>query len=160
MRWLLAILALCGPGWLARPVPAVASCILPSVPPEETTYLGLAYAQRDASGRWTGRWLGAHPVACDGDGYVALIAAEPMTTLQRALSAQPSSGPLLLLGDVPYVGDGVCASGQLRRWWEPAPGDANSATWQPTEVPPDVPALSCPLSLPADGPLLLRPLNP
>ena len=127
---------------------------------DEMVYLGLSLATVDAAGRWTGRWIGAHPLARDGATYVVAIAAASWATLQAALGTL-DAGSVYLLGDLPYAGDSVCAPGATRRWWLNGVlgADGLSMDWQPTAVPTSAPALSCPTNSLSDGPLLLRVLG-
>ncbi len=152
-----ALAALLLAGLAAAPAPATAGC----VPPEERTYVGLALATVDAGGRWVGRWLGAHPLSCDGDTYVLAVAAPSWADLERALAA---AGPQrYLIGDLPYVGDGTCIPDAVRQWWAPGEPTADGAgmRWQMAAVPPGAPSFPCPLNVPADGPIVLqRPRAP
>lgn len=123
-------------------------------------YLGVALASVDAAGRWVGRWLGAHPLACEGETYVVAVGPDAWAALQRAL-ADPSPS-LHLAGDLPYVGDGTCLIGAERRWWTRAGSGPveGEVWWDGAPVPAGVPTLPCPTNLPGDAPLVLRPAVP
>ncbi|SRR5581483_5659991 len=143
------LLALAAPA-LGRAEPAPQS-------DEDVPYIGISLAIVDASGRWSGRWLGAHPLTRDGATYVVGMAAASWTVLQGTLRAG-ERGSYYLLGDLPYVGDGVCAPGTLRRWWSNGElaGDGSQMRWEAASVPDTAPALSCPVSLGAEAPLVVQ----
>ncbi len=142
---------------LALAVPAIASASAAAQTDEDVPYIGITLAIADGSGRWTGRWLGAHPLTRDGATYVVAMAAASWSVLQAALRAN-AGAEVYLLGDLPYVGDGVCAPGTLRRWWGNGvlAADGGSMTWETAMVPASAPALSCPVSLGADAPLVVQ----
>jgi hypothetical protein len=154
-RLLGALLVLLPTASFPSPAPARAACVVPA----EMPFIGIALASVDARGQWVGRWLGAHPLSCDGATYVADVNAASWADLQRALAA---TGPeRFLIGDVPYIGDDTCIPSTLRRWWGPGPPPtAEAVTWEPGGVPPGAPAFTCPQNTPAEAPLVLRPAAP
>jgi hypothetical protein len=126
---------------------------------ESGEYMGVSFAITDASGRWVGRWLGAHLYTRDGTTYFVGLSPEPWAQLQQAL-ATTDRAALYVLGDLPYAGDGVCAPGSIRRWWsngQISPG-VQAVSWEPAPVPPSAPALPCPLSILPEGWLVLQPV--
>ena len=141
--------------WLGAPAPGSA-CTLPPEAADDPVYVGVSLASVDAAGRWTGRWLGAHPLACDGDTYMLGFAAESWATLRGLLA---STTDPLLIGDLPYAGDGVCIVGTVRRWWSRGTlaDDGSRMRWEPGSVPASAPAPACPVNQNADGPLVLLP---
>jgi hypothetical protein len=140
--------------WLAAPAPSSA-CTFPPEAGDDPTYVGVSLVSVDTAGRWTGRWLGAHPLACDGDTYVLAFASESWATLRGLMT---STSEPLLIGDLPYAGDGACIVGTARRWWSRAAlaDDGASMRWEPASVPPSAPAPACPVNQNADGPLVLH----
>jgi hypothetical protein len=88
------------------------------------------------------------------------MAAASWGVLQDALRAG-EPGSFYLLGDLPYVGDGVCAPGTLRRWWGngEVAGDGSRMHWAAATVPDTAPAMSCPLSLSAEAPLVVQAVS-
>ena len=151
-----ALMALAVSSLVSFGAPAAGSaCTLPHET-DDPTYLGVSLVSVDAAGRWTGRWLGAHPLACDDDTYLLGFAPESWATL-RALMA--STTDPRLIGDLPYAGDGACIVGTVRRWWSGAAlaDDGTSMRWDPASVPASAPSAVCPVNQNADGPLVLRP---
>jgi hypothetical protein len=137
--------------------PVAQACTLPTELPPEALYIGLAVAQADAAGRWGGRWLGAHPVRCQDGAYVVSLPGEAWAALQRVLELPDAGARPLLFGDLPYLGDGVCAVGATRRWWgEGELVTAALSRWRPAPVPSGLPPVPCPQNLPADAPLVLQ----
>ena len=137
------------------PAPARAAC----VPPAELTHVGIALASVDARGQWVGRWLGAHPLTCEGDIYVLAVVAPSWTDLEQALRA--AEGERYIIGDIPYVGDDTCIPGAQRHWWGQGTTTGEAAMrWEVAGVPPGVPAFPCPVNVPSDGPLVLRLMAP
>jgi hypothetical protein len=121
--------------------------------------MGLTLVSPGASGRFVGRWLGAYPLACDGETYQLVVTADALTTLEQAAADPRLGGSVYLMGDFPYFGDGVCISGAIRRWWEPGVvgGDEPAQRWHATHVPLMAPAFPCPVNQPGDGLLVLQP---
>jgi hypothetical protein len=120
-------------------------------------YIGLYLAVAGADGQWIGYPLGAHPYVRDGSTYAVAMAAMSWDVLQ-ALLGTGNRGSAYLLGDLPYVGDGMCQPGAVRRWWHrgervaaPLGMDWQAAAPPAMESPP-----TCPVSEPADGRLELR----
>ena len=151
--WTTAIALLVGPA-ATRAAPAAQT-------DQDLPYIGLSLAVVDGGGQWTGRWLGAHPLTRDGATYVVAMAAASWTVLQDALRTG-DRGAYYLLGDLPYVGDGVCAPGTLRRWWrngEPI-GDGSGMSWEAGAAPPTAPAPACPQNLASEAPLVLQSVPP
>jgi hypothetical protein len=124
---------------------------------DDPPLMGITLATTNASGQWTGRWLGAHRYTRDGALYVVAIADASWNQLQQAL-ATPGPAAVYLLGDVPYVGDGMCAPGALRRWWNNGEltADRQGMGWAPAPVPDSAPALACPTNILPEAGLVLR----
>ncbi len=141
-------------GVRVEPARGAESC----VPPVEPVYVGIALASIDAGGNWFGRWLGAHPLSCDGATYVLGVAAPSWADLQSALGS--AGQQVHLIGDIPYVGDGTCAPETLRRWWTPGPAaDAGNMRWEGAAVPTTAPSVACPANAAGDAVLLLVPVE-
>jgi hypothetical protein len=124
---------------------------------DEPALMGLSLATTNASGQWTGQWLGAHRYNRDGALYVVTIAEASWAQLQQALSTMAPAA-VYVLGDTPYVGDGTCAPGALRHWWHNGEltADRRGMSWQPSAVPATAPAVACPSNLFPEAGLLLR----
>jgi hypothetical protein len=148
---LAALLAL---PWLG-PRDAYAGCELRS----DLNVMGLTLVHPNASGRFVGRWLGAYPLACDGDSYVLALGGEALAALERAAADPSIGGNVYVIGDFPYFGDSVCISGAVRRWWEPGAVGAGrpDQEWQGANVPLMAPAFACPINQPGDALLVLQP---
>ena len=154
-RALIALLAFTAAGTAGSPDIARAAC----VPPAEPTYVGIALATVDAGGQWIGRWLGAHPLSCDGDAYVLDVVGASWSDLERALAI--TSPERFLIGDDPYIGDDTCIPGARRRWWSQGTATGQGTVrWELASVPSGAPAFSCPVNMPSDAPLVLRPTAP
>jgi hypothetical protein len=154
-RVLIALLALATAGIGGSPNSARAACVTPVEP----TYVGIALATVDARGQWVGRWLGAHQLSCDGDAYVLDVVAASWADLERALA---TTGPeRFLIGDTPYIGDDTCIPGAVRRWWsQGTAAGQGTVRWELASVPSGAPAFPCPVNMPSDAPLVLRPIAP
>lgn len=145
---LLALLAL-------GPRDALAGCELRP----DLNIMGLTLATPNEAGQFVGRWLGAYPLACDGETYQLAVTAEALVVLQGAAADARLGGNVYLMGDFPYFGDGVCISGTVRRWWEPGSvgGDEPTQRWHAAQVPLLAPAFACPINQPGDALLVLLP---
>src|SRR5581483_11365119 len=82
----------------------------------DVNVMGLTLATPNEAGRFVGRWLGAYPLACDGEAYQLVVTADALSALQQAAADPRVSGSVYVMGDFPYFGDGVCISGAVRRW--------------------------------------------
>jgi hypothetical protein len=124
---------------------------------DEPQLMGVSLASTNANGQWTGQWLGAHRYTREGALYVVAIAEASWSQLQQALA---TAGPaaVYVLGDVPYVGDGMCAPGAWRLWWRNGEltTDRRGMGWEPAPVPASAPALACPTNLFPEAGLVLR----
>jgi hypothetical protein len=154
-RVLAAILAigLASP-WLS-PRTALAACELRP----DLNIMGLALAHPGPEGRFFARWLGAYPLACDGETYVLAVSADALAALERAAADPNLGGQVFVMGDFPYFGDGVCITGAVRRWWEPGTvgGGAPDQRWHGAHVPLMAPAFPCPINQAGDALLVLQP---
>src|SRR3954469_12667041 len=83
---------------------------------DDPWWMGVSLAMTNANGQWTGQWLGAHRYTREGGLYVVVMADASWDRLQQAL-ATTSPAAAYVLGDTPYVGDGMCAPGAWRHWW-------------------------------------------
>jgi len=137
------------------PRPALVGCELRP----DLNIMGLTLMTSNAAGRLVGRWLGAYPLACEGDTYQLAIAANALTALEQAAGDPGLDGNVYLAGDFPYFGDGVCVVGAVRRWWRPGEigGQQAEQHWDGTSVPVVAPAFPCPVNQPGDGLLVLQP---
>lgn len=148
---LAAMLALTG----LAPRDAAAGCELRP----DLNVMGLSLVTPGPGGPFVGRWLGAYPLACDGESYQLALTAEPLAALQRAAADPSVAGSVYVVGDFPYFGDGVCITGAVRRWWEPGAVGADEAgqRWHAAPVPLMAPAFPCPINQPGDALLVLQP---
>ena len=124
---------------------------------DDPWWIGVSLATTNANGQWTGHWLGAHRYTREGGVYVVAMAGASWGRLQEALAAT-SPAAAYLLGDTPYVGDGTCAPGAWRHWWQNGvlTTDRREMAWQATPVPASAPALACPTNLFPEAGLVLR----
>jgi hypothetical protein len=154
-RALVALLATALALTAAAPRAALAGCELRP----DLNIMGLTLVTPSEGGRINGRWLGAYPLACDGETYQLVVGADALAILQRAAADPSVGGSVYVMGDFPYFGDGVCVSGAVRRWWEPGAveGEEASQRWQATHVPLIAPAFPCPVNQPGDAALVLQP---
>ncbi len=124
----------------------------------DVNIMGLTLATPNEAGRFVGRWLGAYPLACDGEAYQLVVTADALSALQQATADPRVSGSVYVMGDFPYFGDGVCISGAVRRWWEPGEvGGDGAQRWQAALVPLQAPAFPCPVNQAGDAALELLP---
>src|SRR3954452_6084570 len=93
----------------------------------DVNIMGLTLVTANGAGRPVGRWLGAYPLACDGETYQLVVTAEALALLQGATTIPGEGSGVYVMGDFPYFGDGVCISGAVRRWWEPGAGGSEDA---------------------------------
>jgi hypothetical protein len=138
-----------------EPPAALAGCELRP----DLNVMGLSLAHPGPGGRFFARWLGAYPLACDGETYVLAVSAEALSILERAAAEPSIAGQVFVMGDFPYFGDGVCLTGALRRWWEPGAlgGGGAEQRWQGAHVPLMAPAFPCPINQAGDAVLVLQP---
>jgi hypothetical protein len=124
---------------------------------DEPALMGFTLATTNANGQWTGQWLGAHRYTRDGALYVVTLAEASWAQMQQTLATMVPSA-VYLLGDAPYVGDGTCAPGALRRWWQNGEltADRRGMGWEPAPVPPTAPVVACPSNLLPEAGLVLR----
>jgi hypothetical protein len=148
---LATILALPG----LAPRAALAGCELRP----DLNIMGISLVTPGPGGRFVGRWLGAYPLACDGDSYQLARTADALAALERAAADPSVGGSVWVMGDFPYFGDGVCITGAVRRWWEPGAvgGDEPGQQWLAAPVPAMAPAFPCPINQPGDALLVLQP---
>jgi|SRR3954452_23167136 hypothetical protein len=124
---------------------------------DDPWWIGVSLAMTNANGQWTAQWLGAHRYTREGGLYVVVMADASWDRLQQAL-ATTSPAAAYVLGDTPYVGDGMCAPGAWRHWWHNGvlTTDRQEMAWQATPVPASAPALACPTNLFPEVGLVLR----
>lgn len=121
--------------------------------------MALTLAFPGPGGRFVGRWLGAYPIACDGENYVLAITPDALAALEQAAADPSRGGQVFVMGDFPYFGDSVCLTGAIRRWWEPSAvgGGQPEQRWQGANVPIMAPAFPCPINQAGDAVLVLQP---
>ena len=135
--------------------PALAGCELRP----DLNIMALTLAYPGLGGRFVGRWLGAYPLACDGETYVLAVTADALAALEQAAADPSRGGQVFVMGDFPYFGDSVCLNGAIRRWWEPSAvgGGRSEQHWQGANVPLLAPAFPCPINQAGDAILVLQP---